>query len=127
MTSNPSSISQMAGIEALEGDQGSIGVMYAEYERRRKFIMEALASMPGVLCNEPEGAFYAFPDISAHFNSEVPDSVAFCQVLLEECHVALVPGSAFGGEGHVRISYATSMENLQKGCQRIHEFLKKRK
>lgn len=127
MTSNPSSISQMAGIEALEGDQGSIGVMYAEYERRRKFIMEALVSMPGVVCKEPEGAFYAFPDISAHFTSEVPDSVAFCQVLLEECHVALVPGSAFGGEGHVRISYATSMENLQKGCQRIHEFLKKRK
>jgi aspartate aminotransferase len=127
MTSNPSSISQMAGMEALEGDQSSIGKMYAEYERRRKFIIGALSAMPGVKCNEPQGAFYAFPDISAHLNPEIPDSVAFCQALLEECHVALVPGSGFGREGYVRISYATSMENLQRGCQRILEFLKKRK
>jgi aspartate aminotransferase len=127
VTSNPSSISQMAGIEALEGDQDSVRLMYDEYERRRKYIVDAFSSMPGVHSNEPQGAFYLFPDISAHLNADVPDSVAFCQVLLEQCHVALVPGSAFGQEGHVRISYATSMENIKNGCQRIQEFLKKRK
>lgn len=126
MTSNPSSISQMAGIEALEGDQSSIRVMFEEYERRRKFVLAALSEMKNIHCNEPQGAFYAFPDISAYLGSEMPDSVAFCQVLLEDSHVALVAGSAFGMEGYVRISYATSMDNLKKGCERIQEFLRKR-
>lgn len=122
-TSNPSSISQMAGIEALEGDQGSIRIMYDEYEKRRDFIADALSKMRGVRCNQPHGAFYAFPDISAHLNQELPDSIAFCKLLLEKCHVATVPGSAFGVEGHLRISYATSMKNLREGCQRIQSFL----
>ncbi len=122
-TSNPSSISQMAGIEALEGDQHALALMFEEYARRRNFIYDALARMPGVSCNAPQGAFYVFPDISAHLNANVPDSVAFSQALLEECHVGTVAGSAFGKEGHIRISYATSMENLKEGCRRIHEFL----
>ncbi len=124
-TSNPSSVSQMAGIEAMEGDQSSVDVMYAEYARRRKYIAEALSSMPGLRCNEPQGAFYVFPDISHYLGGGVPDSIAFCKLLLEECHVATVPGSAFGMEGHLRLSYANSMENLQKGCGRIREFLSK--
>jgi len=122
-TSNPSSISQMAGIGALEGDQGSVQLMYDEYLQRRNFIAEALSHMRGIRCNQPQGAFYVFPDVSTYLNREVPDSIAFCKLLLEKCHVATVPGSAFGVEGHLRISYATSMQNLREGCRRIQEFL----
>lgn len=125
-TSNPSSISQMAGVEALEGDQASIDIMFAEYQKRRTFVMRALKAMPGVRCNEPQGAFYVFPSIATHLNTETPDSVSFCRALLENCHVATVPGSAFGVEGHLRISYATSTKNLEEGCKRIHHFLEKR-
>jgi aspartate aminotransferase len=124
-TSNPSSISQMAGIEALEGDQTSLSLMFEEYARRRNFIYKALTEMPGVKCNVPQGAFYVFPDISAHLKPEVPNSAAFCEKLLDECHVGTVPGSAFGMEGHIRISYATSMDNLKAGCKRIHDFLRR--
>ena len=122
-TSNPSSISQMAGIEALEGDQTALTTMFEEYARRRNFIYQAFKQMAGVKCNVPQGAFYVFPDISGHLNESVPDSSAFCEKLLDECHVGTVPGSAFGMEGHIRISYATSMENLKAGCKRIHDFL----
>jgi len=100
--------------------------MFAEYQKRRKIVMDALSAMPGIRCNEPQGAFYVFPDIRAHLTPAIPDSFAFCKLLLEECHVATVPGSAFGIEGHLRISYATSIEKLQEGCRRIHEFLRKR-
>jgi aspartate aminotransferase len=122
-TSNPSSISQMAGMGALEGDQSSVQLMYEEYLQRRNFIAEALSHMRGIRCNQPQGAFYVFPDVSGYLNREVPDSIAFCKLLLEKCHVATVPGSAFGVEGHLRISYATSMQNLREGCKRIQEFL----
>ena len=122
-TSNPSSISQIAGLEALEGDQTSLSMMFEEYAIRRNFIYDAISKMPGVKCNVPQGAFYVFPDISAYLNKDVPDSLAFCGKLLEECHVGTVPGSAFGMEGHIRISYATSIENLKIGCERIHQFL----
>jgi aspartate aminotransferase len=125
-TSNPSSISQWAGLEALSGDQNSVQIMYDEYLRRREFIMNAMSAMPGVQSNEPMGAFYLFPNIKSHLGRKIPDSFAFCKLLLEEGHVGTVPGSAFGVEGHFRISYATSMENLEKGCKRIHEFLKSR-
>jgi len=123
-TSNPSSISQLAGLEAVEGDQSALSMMFDEYSRRRTFIYEAMSQIPGVQCNVPQGAFYVFPNVASHFNSRMPDSVAFCQTLLEECHVGTVPGSAFGMEGHIRISYATSLEKLREGCRRIHEFLK---
>jgi aspartate aminotransferase len=125
-TSNPSSISQWAGLEALSGDQASVQKMYEEYLRRREFIMNAVSAMPGVKCNEPMGAFYLFPNVQAHLGKDIPDSLTFCKRLLEECHVGTVPGSAFGVEGHFRISYATSMDNLKEGCKRIHEFLKGR-
>jgi aspartate aminotransferase len=125
-TSNPSSISQWAGLEALEGDQASIDVMFAEYVRRRNFIMEALAKMPGITCNEPQGAFYVFPNMSPYLRDGIDNSETFCKRLLEESHVGTVPGSAFGMEGHFRISYATSMEKLQEGCRRIQEFLANR-
>ena len=122
-TSNPTSISQKAALEALTGPQESVGIMLAEYARRRKFVLDRLRAIPGVKCAEPGGAFYAYPNISAAFGrGGIRDSVDFSAKLLEKAHVAVTPGEAFGTREHVRISYATSMEQLDKGLKRIHEF-----
>jgi aspartate aminotransferase len=123
-TSNPVSISQKAALEALTGPQESVGIMLAEYAKRRKFVLDRLRAIPGVKCAEPGGAFYAYPNISAAFGrGGITDSVDFSAQLLEKAHVAVTPGEAFGTNDHVRISYATSMEQLDKGTKRIHEFM----
>jgi aspartate aminotransferase len=123
-TSNPTSISQKAALEALTGPQESVGIMLAEYARRRKFVLDQLRAIPGVKCAEPGGAFYAYPNISAAFGKTgIKDSVDFAALLLEKAHVAVTPGEAFGTNDHVRMSYATSMEQLDKGLKRIHEFM----
>ncbi len=123
-TSNPTSIAQKAAIEALLGDQSSVDVMLAEYRKRRQFVVERLRRMPGVRCAEPRGAFYAYPNIHAALGRNgIHTPMQFAEKLLEKAHVALVPGEAFGTEHHVRISYATSMENLEKGLGRIEQFL----
>jgi len=123
-TSNPTSISQKAALEALSGPQESVGIMLAEYAKRRKFVLERLRAIPGVKCAEPGGAFYAYPNISAAFGrGGIKDSVDFSGKLLEKAHVAVTPGEAFGTNDHVRISYATSMEQLDKGLNRLHEFM----
>src|SRR5262245_21761179 len=123
-TSNPTSISQKAALEALTGPQESVGNMLTEYAKRRKFVLERLRAIPGVKCAEPGGAFYAYPNISAAFGrGGIKDSVDFSAKLLEKTHVAVTPGEAFGTNDHVRMSYATSMEELDKGLRRIHEFM----
>jgi aspartate aminotransferase len=123
-TSNPTSISQKAALEALTGPQESVGIMLAEYAKRRKFVLDRLRAIPGVKCAEPGGAFYAYPNISGAFGrGGINDSVDFAAQLLEKAHVAVTPGEAFGTNDHVRISYATSMEQLDKGIKRIHEFM----
>src|SRR5262245_58734071 len=123
-TSNPTSIPQKAALEASSGPQESVGIMLAEYAKRRKFVLERLRAIPGVKCAEPGGAFYAYPNISAAFGrGGVKDSVDFSAKLLEKTHVAVTPGEAFGTNDHVRMSYATSMEELDKGLRRIHEFM----
>jgi aspartate aminotransferase len=123
-TSNPTSVSQKAALEALTGPQESVGIMLAEYAKRRKFVLDRLRAIPGVKCAEPGGAFYAYPNISAAFGKAgIKDSVDFAARLLEKAHVAVTPGEAFGTNDHVRISYATSMEQLDKGLKRIHEFM----
>jgi aspartate aminotransferase len=123
-TSNPASVSQKAALEALTGPQESVGIMLAEYAKRRKFVLDRLRAIPGVKCAEPGGAFYAYPNISAAFGrGAIKDSVDFAAQLLEKAHVAVTPGEAFGTNDHVRISYATSMEQLDKGLRRIHEFM----
>ena len=87
-------------------------------------MLERLRAIPGVKCAEPGGAFYAYPNVSAAFGrGGIRDSVDFSARLLEKAHVALTPGEAFGTAEHVRISYATSMEQLDKGLKRIHEFM----
>ncbi len=122
-TSNPSSIAQRAALEAVTGPQDSVQQMLAEYARRRRFVIDRLRAMPGVKCAEPGGAFYAYPNISITFGSGIKDSMDFSVKLLERSHVAVVPGSAFGTTEHIRISYATSMQVLDKGLTRIAQFV----
>ncbi len=123
-TSNPTSISQKAAVEALRGPQDSVGVMLAEYRKRRDFVVNRLRTVPGVTCAEPLGAFYAYPNISAALGKhDIKDTLDFSERLLTEAHVAVVPGEAFGTDRHVRISYATSMAELERGLDRIHQFI----
>jgi aspartate aminotransferase len=123
-TSNPTSISQKAAVEALRGPQESVGIMLAEYRKRRDFVVQRLRAIPGVTCAEPRGAFYAYPNLSVVIGKNgIANSLQLSERLLADAHVAVVPGEAFGTEQHVRISYATSMEELARGLDRIHEFV----
>jgi len=120
--SNPCSISQWAAVEALNGDQGSVELMRNEYEKRRDYVYKRLKAIDGIECGLPEGAFYAFPKISGLFGGKVNSSDDFSNQLLEELKVAVVPGSAFGDDNYVRISYATSMDKIVDGMDRIEKF-----
>lgn len=123
-TSNPTSIVQKAAIEALTGPQDSIGQMLAEYRKRRDYVIPTLRAMPGVHCEEPGGAFYAYPNIGAFLGKNgINTPLDFSAALLEEAHVAVVPSEAFGTSEHVRISYATSMHEIERGLERIRKFL----
>ena len=121
-TSNPTSIAQMAAIEALSWPQDSVKLMVKAFDERRKFIYKRLNEIDEISCIEPEGAFYAFPDISG----TGMDSMAFASKLLEEALVAVVPGIAFGSDKHVRLSYATSIHEITRGMDRIEKWLKQR-
>ncbi len=128
-TSNPCSISQYAAIAAVEGDPGCVETMRQEFEARRDLVCSRLRKMPGIRCGVPEGAFYAFFDVAAHFGrtlagKKIGHSIDFCSALLESAHVNIVPGSAFGAEGYARLSYATSREVIQAGLDRLEQFLK---
>src|SRR5579883_3487732 len=125
-TSNPTSISQKAGIEALRGPQDSIPVMLAEYRKRRDYVVKRLRAIPGVKIAEPKGAFYAYPNISVGFRKGIASALQFSERLLAEAHVAVVPGEAFGTNEHIRISYATSMKELERGLDRIEHFISER-
>ena len=121
-TSNTNSIAQWAAVEALNGPQDSVGVMLAEYTRRRAWLLNALREIPGFKCSEPEGAFYAFPDVRGCLKKDLKTSGDFAQRLLEEEHTVVTDGAGFGAEGFIRISYATSMERIEEGIQRIKRF-----
>ncbi len=121
-TSNPCSISQYAALAALTGPMDSVPVMLAEYARRRARILAGLSAIPGVSCPEPSGAFYAFPDVSAHLVNGSGDSTALARHLLEREHVAVVPGDAFGAPGYLRLSYATSIARIEEGLRRLERF-----
>jgi aspartate aminotransferase len=122
-TSNPNSITQKAAIEALRGPQDSVTAMLAEYRRRRDYVMGRLRGMPGVKTQTPQGAFYAYPNVSAAFRGGITNAFQFSEKLLAEEYVALVPGEAFGTTEHIRISYATSMHELERGLDRIQRFI----
>jgi len=123
-TSNTSSISQKAAVEALCGSQDSVQQMLQEYSRRRDFIVAALNAIPGIRCNWPDGAFYVYPNVSAFLKKSAIETTSdLCVRLLQDAHVAVVPGEAFGTQEHIRISYATSQEQLAKGVERMKRFL----
>jgi aspartate aminotransferase len=122
--SNPCSIAQWAAVEAMEGDQGSVELMKNEYEKRRNYVYDRLKAIGGIECGLPEGAFYAFPKVSNLYNSRIKSSDDFSGQLLEEGRVAVVPGSAFGDDRYVRISYAASMDKIVDGMNRIEKFCK---
>ena len=125
-TSNPTSIAQKGAIEALRGPQESIGIMLAEYRRRRDFVVTRLRAIPGVKIAEPRGAFYAYPNVSVGFRNGISSAMQFSERLLAEAHVAVVPGEAFGTNEHIRLSYATSMTELERGLDRIDQFIRAR-
>ena len=129
-TSNPTSISQWAAVAAFTGPHQIIEDRTKEFEQRKNYIVEKLNDIPEISCFSPQGAFYVFPNISAYFGKAfngkvIKDSLDFTEFILEEAKVAVVPGVAFGSDDHVRISYATSMDDIIKGMERITEAVKK--
>jgi aspartate aminotransferase len=124
-TSNTNSIAQWAAVEALNGPQESVSVMLAEYTRRREWLLHELCEIPGMKCDVPEGAFYAFPDVRGCLKNGLKTSGEFAQRLLEEEHTVVTDGAGFGAEGFVRISYATSMQQIKEGAERIRRLAEK--
>ena len=123
-TSNPTSIAQKAALEAVRGPQEGVAVMLEEYRKRRGYVIDRLRQIPGVTLAEPQGAFYAYPNIGVALGKNgMNTAFEFSEKLLAEAHVAVVPGEAFGTDKHVRISYATSMHELERGLDRIHKFI----
>ncbi|MEQ8171196.1 MAG: pyridoxal phosphate-dependent aminotransferase [Candidatus Eremiobacterota bacterium] len=121
MTSNPSSISQMAALEAINGSQEEVKIMVEEFRKRRAFLIENLNKIPLIKCSPPKGAFYAFVDIS---NTGI-GSGEFANRLLDEHLVAVIPGNAFGMDNYIRLSFAAAREALEKGIERLDNFLRK--
>jgi aspartate aminotransferase len=124
-TSNTNSIAQWAAVEALTGPQESVGLMLNEYTSRRSWLLNALRELPGIKVSEPEGAFYAFPDVRGCLQKELKTSGDFARRLLEEEHTVVTNGAGFGAEGYIRISYATSMAQIEEGVRRIKRFIEK--
>ncbi|MGA2957660.1 MAG: pyridoxal phosphate-dependent aminotransferase [Thermodesulfobacteriota bacterium] len=130
--SNPVSFCQKAAVEALVGPQESVQKMIAEFDRRRKTIVQRLNAMSGITCSLPKGAFYVFPNVTGLFGKKwgdrkISNSSDVSDFILEEAKVAVVAGAAFGDDQYIRFSYATSMSNIEKGMDRIQEALKKLK
>ena len=133
-TSNPTSIAQAAGVEALNGPQDAVETMRQAFQERRDYIVSALNAIPGFECQNPGGAFYVFPNVSALYGKNwTPDgdsprtiggSDDFAAYLLEKYEVAVIPGSGFGADTNIRLSYATSMANIEKGVARIADAVK---
>lgn len=129
-TSNPTSISQKASVAALNGDQQVVSMMVAEFRKRKDYIVGALNDIPGIHCPMPGGAFYVFPNVSALYGrsyegKKITNSTEFIEYLLDGANVATVPGVAFGSDDHIRLSYATSLTNIEEGVRRIKDAVAK--
>ncbi|MBU3187130.1 pyridoxal phosphate-dependent aminotransferase [Clostridium estertheticum] len=127
-TSNPNSIAQYASVEALSGEQDDMHSMIEQFKIRRNYMVKRINSINNLSCIEPEGAFYVMVNISNIFNKlidgkVIKDSISFSKLLLEKEKVAVIPGIAFGAENFIRLSYATSMENIKQGLDRIESFV----
>ena len=125
-TSNPTSFAMVGALAALAEPESEMARRLAEYQLRRDLVAARLAAMPGVRCTPPAGAFYAFPDLSGCYDDELRGSLAMARYLLEEAHVAVVPGEAFGDDAHVRLSFACSRETLAEGLDRLAQALSRR-
>ena len=131
-TSNPTSITQAAAVAALTGPQESVGIMAGEFVKRRNYVVQRLRAMPDISCTLPEGAFYVFPRVSGYFGAKYQDktitsAMDLSMYLLQEAKVAVVAGEGFGSSDHIRISYATSLQNLEQGLDQIEAALRKLK
>jgi aspartate aminotransferase len=129
MTSNPTSFAQWGAVAGLIGPQEPTRQMREEFSKRRRYIADRLNAMPGVRCHSPEGAFYVFPNVSALYRKQyngktITNSTEFSAFLLDAARIAVVPGVEFGNDKHIRISYATSMANIEKGMDRMAEAVK---
>jgi len=123
-TSNPTSIAQAAALEAISGPQIEVDRMVREFKQRRDVIVDKLNALPGIHCLKPQGAFYVFPNVSSLLGrtangKKLASPCDFADYLLEEAKVAVVPGEDFGSKEHIRFSYATALEDIEKGCKRI--------
>lgn len=126
-TSNPANISQYAALAALTGDQSAVTMMTAEYQKRHEVVMEAFKKIAGIQVIPSDGTFYTFPSV-AHFiheNSKINNDLALAAYLLDEAKLAIIPGSAFGTPGHIRLSFATSMDNVKEAMTRMARALNK--
>jgi aspartate aminotransferase len=129
-TSNPTSIAQKAAVEALNGDQAIVEAMVKEFEKRRNVMVDRLNAIPGITCMTPQGAFYVFPEIAGLLGRKYGGKVLATSSdvaawLLDEANVAVIPGGEFGQDDHIRLSYATSMSNIEKGLKRIRDAIMK--
>ncbi|MBT4076645.1 MAG: aminotransferase class I/II-fold pyridoxal phosphate-dependent enzyme, partial [Gammaproteobacteria bacterium] len=122
-TSNPCSISQAAAIAALDGDQSCIHTMLSAFKERHDFVVDSVNTTPNMSCTPSDGTFYSFVNIQPFIDSrsDLSSDVEVANLLLDKVGVALVPGSAFGSPGHMRLSFATSMQNLQSAMERINQ------
>ncbi|HVF87153.1 MAG TPA: pyridoxal phosphate-dependent aminotransferase [Pyrinomonadaceae bacterium] len=123
-TSNPNSMTQSAATAALDGSQDCVAAMLGEYRKRRDWLISALCEIPGLGCAQPEGAFYAFPDVRGCLGGEIKTSAEFSDLLLHNAHTVVTDGAGFGAEGFIRISYATSLDRLEEGVRRISQVAK---
>lgn len=124
-TSNPTSIAQYAAIEALTGDQSSVRKMTAAYKERHDYLVQELQKLPGFRCIPSDGTFYTFPSIEGCYDNEagITNDLEFAEYILKEAEIAVIPGSAFGAPGHIRLCFTTSMENLQEAVARLRKLL----
>ena len=129
-TSNPTSIAQYASVEALEGSQEDLKKMAAEFKNRRDYMVERINSIKGLSTLKPDGAFYCWVNVKSLFGKSyddfvIKDSLTLTDLLLSKARVAVVPGCVFGDDNYIRLSYATSMENIKEGLNRIEGFVNK--
>jgi aspartate aminotransferase len=124
-TSNPTSISQKAALAAINGPEDHMAKMAYEYKKRRDFMVDRLNRIEGIIAPRPDGAFYVFANVSKFYGAEVKGSMDFCKKLLEDAYVAVIPGLAFGDDRYIRLSFATGMDHIKRGLDRLDKFCEK--
>ncbi|MFA6081299.1 MAG: pyridoxal phosphate-dependent aminotransferase [Patescibacteria group bacterium] len=125
LTSSPSSISQKAALAAINGPEDHVEKMVYEFKKRRDFMVDRLNRIEGIIAPRPDGAFYVFANVSKFYSGQIKGSMVFCQKLLEDAYVAVIPGVAFGDDRYIRLSFATGMDHIKRGLDRLERFCEK--